>query len=233
MFYKLKWFFNQRRIIWHQVLTLYGKKIKSLIYVKNQAKLVFGLRFFKSLAFLELRLNILVLRMRFALKLIESNILIDKGFILVNGFKKTKNYIVRVNDIIKRDFLYYSLAKKKLISVCDTRRKSVLRIESLFFKWERFLPLWKVLIGNRVRRRKWRKWRWRKWFRKSRRAQKKLKIASVFNITKQNLFINYVEVNYKLFIGILIAKPKVGEVLLANKKAMISLKVLRKIYLLY
>jgi len=66
---------------------------------------MFGSRFFNSLAFLELRLNILVLRIRFASKLIESNRLIDGGLILVNGSKKTKNYIVRLMDIVKRSFL--------------------------------------------------------------------------------------------------------------------------------
>ena len=50
---------------------------------------------------------------------------------------------------------------------------------------------------------------------------------------KQNLFVNFVEVNYKIFAGILISKPKMGEVLLVNKKFMLSLKVLRKVYLLY
>jgi hypothetical protein len=40
--------------------------------------------------------------MRFATKQLESNTLINKGFILVNGVLKTKNYLARINDIIKK-----------------------------------------------------------------------------------------------------------------------------------
>jgi hypothetical protein len=39
--------------------------------------------------------------MRFVSKLLESNLLLTKKLIDVNGIFKQKNYLVRVNDIIK------------------------------------------------------------------------------------------------------------------------------------
>jgi ribosomal protein S4 len=79
---------------------LYGKKIKFLVFNKNCNKIAFGKPFMSMISFFELRLNILILRMRFAYKQLEANLLIMNGLILVNGVKKNKNYLVCVNDII-------------------------------------------------------------------------------------------------------------------------------------
>ena len=124
---------------------------------------MFGSRFFNSLAFLELRLNILVLRIRFASKLIESNRLIDGGLILVNGSKKTKNYIVRLMDIIKRSFLVPNSSKLLTLPAgfSATKMNSKLTegmIQSVFLKRESPTPLFKK-ISNRVVRVKWSKFR--------------------------------------------------------------------------
>lgn len=63
-------------------------------------KIAFGKPFFSILSFLELRLNILLIRMRFASKLLEANNLVSSQSIYVNGSLKQKNYLVRVNDIV-------------------------------------------------------------------------------------------------------------------------------------
>ena len=220
-FYKLKWVFNQKRIMWHQLLALYGKKIKQSVYSKNQTKLIFGSRFFNSLSFLELRLNVLVMRIRFASKVIESSKLIDLGLVRVNGSKRTKNYIVRVGDILKREY---------------GSNKIELTINSLFSKGLPFSiaiePAITQAFGleKRQERLKWRRHLWNKWETKNRNLNFKVKPVS---FVRQNIFINYIETNYKVFTAILLYKPKVGEILLVNKKSMLCLKLLRKIYLLY
>lgn len=58
-----------------------------------------------TLSFLELRLNILLIRMRFASKLLEANTLIAGKLVSVNGSFKQKTYLVRVNDIVKKTSL--------------------------------------------------------------------------------------------------------------------------------
>jgi ribosomal protein S4 len=63
-------------------------------------KIAFGKPFFSILSSLELRLNILLIRMRFASKLLEANTLVSSRLIYVNGSLKQKNYLVRVNDIV-------------------------------------------------------------------------------------------------------------------------------------
>lgn len=63
-------------------------------------KIAFGKPFFSILSFLELRLNILLIRMRFASKLLEANRLVSSRLIYINGSLQQKNYLVRVNDIV-------------------------------------------------------------------------------------------------------------------------------------
>ena len=91
-FSKVKWFFNQKRILWHHLATVYGKKIKALVFKKVSKKIAFGSFFFFTLAFLELRLNILIVRMRFAAKLLIANEVINNGSIRVNN--KKNRYII-------------------------------------------------------------------------------------------------------------------------------------------
>ena len=215
-FYKLKWAFNQKRILWHQLLALYGKKIKQSVYSKNQTKIMFGSRFFNSLSFLELRLCVLVMRVRFAFKVIEGSKLVDLGLVRVNGSKKTKNYIVRLGDILKREYSSNTIEK----IVCY-----------FFSKGLPFLPVLKqAVILKRQERLKWRGHLWNKWEKKNR--NKTFKVKPVWFV-RQNIFINYVETNYKVFVAILLSKPKVGDILLVNKKSMLCLNILRGSYLLY
>ncbi len=101
-FSKLKWFFNQNRIMWHYFKGVYGKKIRAAVFTRACRKVAFGKTFINLLSCLELRLNILVLRMRFAIKQLESNALIENKLILVNGASRLKNYLVRVGDIVKK-----------------------------------------------------------------------------------------------------------------------------------
>lgn len=113
--------------MWHHFSSLYGKQIKFLVFQKTKKKIAFGKPFFSVIAFLELRLNVLLIRIRFASKLLEANALVANGSIDVNGSFKQKSYLARVNDIIKR---------KSIPKVLTGKRK-----KSRFFitKWRRFL----------------------------------------------------------------------------------------------
>jgi len=83
--------------------SLYGTKtLKKLSFKKTQTKYLFGIRFFKILPFLELRLDVLVLRLGLAFSYFQAREVILKKKILVNGIFKKKHYLVRVGDIIQR-----------------------------------------------------------------------------------------------------------------------------------
>lgn len=86
--------------MWHHFCSLYGNGIKFLVFKKTKKKIAFGKPFFSIISFLELRLNILLIRIRFASKLLESNVLVANGSINVNGSFKQKSYLCKVNDII-------------------------------------------------------------------------------------------------------------------------------------
>ena len=132
-FSKIKWFFNQKRILWHHLSTVYGKKIKSLVFKKVSKKIAFGSFFFFTLAFLELRLNILIVRMRFAGKLLIANEVINNGSILVNNKKRAIHYLTRVNDVVQKLIPRGSSKKLKILK----RRKWKAYI------WRRWKKKWR------------------------------------------------------------------------------------------
>jgi len=47
------------------------------------------------------------------------------------------------------------------------------------------------------------------------------------------LAINFIEVFYKIMSGIVLYKPMIGEIIILNKKRMLSIRLLKKIYFLY
>lgn len=81
--------------------------------------------------------------MRFAIKQLESNLLIEKGFILVNGVLKTKNYLARINDIIKKTIvLPFIVGSKPVVQSLSQRikksRKKLCKKYPKKSKWRRF-----------------------------------------------------------------------------------------------
>lgn len=118
--------------MWHYVSSLYGKQIKFLVFKKTKKKTAFGKPFFSIMVFLELRLNILLVRMRFVSKLLEANSIVSKGLVHVNGFLKKKSYLVRLNDIIR---------KQVVVNRSIEQNK---KIRFFYKKWQKFT---------------WRKWR--------------------------------------------------------------------------
>jgi len=87
--------------MWHHFSSLYGKQIKYLFFQKIKKKTAFGKPFFSIVVLLELRLNILLVRMRFTTKVLEANALIAQRLVEVNGFFKQKNYLARKQDIVR------------------------------------------------------------------------------------------------------------------------------------
>ena len=110
-FNKVKLFFNHNRILLHFITTYYGDKAQSLL----QKKILNNSKFVLFLSLIELKLNIILVRMHFAYKIIESNFLIRYGFIVVNGVSKRKNYIVKINDIVQKYIPLGSTKFKKTV----------------------------------------------------------------------------------------------------------------------
>jgi len=81
------------------LISIYGKKLKNTVFNNHKAKLAFNVKFLNLLSKLELRLNILLVRIRFARTVLQANNLINKN-ILINGLLKDKKYIVCVGDLI-------------------------------------------------------------------------------------------------------------------------------------
>lgn len=192
-FNTLQYNFNKKRIIWHQMKNLYGKKIKKLVYSKTQWKIAYNNNFYNYLVFLELRLNILLIRIKFVSKLLIANFIIKNNFILINNNIKKKNYIVKIGDIIS---LSLSLNNKLY-----KRKKKLTWRDLKKFKRNFIKKLW-----------------WPK---------------HLFWCSKNNLILNFIIINYKILVGILLRKPLIGEVLIKNNKKLLSLQLLKKIYFLY
>ena len=95
----------------HFITTYYGNKAQSLL----QKKILKNSKFVLFLSLIELKLNIILVRMHFAYKVIESNFLIRYGFIVVNGVSKRKNYIVKINDIVQKYIPLGSTKFKKTV----------------------------------------------------------------------------------------------------------------------
>lgn len=193
----IQYSFNKKRIIWHQMKILYGKKIKKLIYSKNQWKVAYNNDFFNCLVFLELRLNVLLLRIKFVSKLLISNFIIKNNFILVNNnYNNKKNYIVKIGDVL-------SLSSSLNLRVYKRRKKII---------WRKLRKLRNFKVKN------FKKICWPK---------------LLFWRTKNNLILNFILINYKVLIGILLRKPLIGEILIKNNKRLLCLQLLKKIYFLY
>jgi len=111
-FFKIKWIFNQKRILWHQLSVIYGKKIKNRAYRTSKSKVIFNSKFANILCKLELRLNILLLRTHFVNKILQADNLISRKKVVVNGVSKHKQYLVSEGDLVEV-LVTHRKAKKK------------------------------------------------------------------------------------------------------------------------
>ena len=49
----------------------------------------------------------------------------------------------------------------------------------------------------------------------------------MFKKLRRNLTLNYIEIYYKILTGIVLYKPLLGDIILVNKKRMLSLRLLK------
>ena len=205
VFIRFKWLFEQRRLIIRQFSSLYGSKIKHRLHGVVKGKFAFGVRFSNFLYYLELRLNILIIRLRLIGKVVLANYLIGLKLICVNGNCKHKHYLVKIGDIFR--FLF------------KTRGK--------IFLWQ---------TNHRIDRIRWRRKRWFTFAFKRRKSLSRKKSLRIFQLwwgKKHTNIINFFEMNYRVGVGILLRKPILYEFLIAKQKRMISLLILKKLYLSY
>jgi ribosomal protein S4 len=78
---------------------MYGKKIKNLAYTNHKSKVTFNSKFGVILLKLELRLNVLMLRMGFVNKLQQADFIISVGECMVNNLIKHKRYSLLIGDL--------------------------------------------------------------------------------------------------------------------------------------
>ena len=134
---KIKWSFNNIRIIKQQLSKLYLiKKKTSLIkysYKQSHNKFFFFLRL------LELRLGIILLRSRFFYKLINSYNAIKMNLILVNGYIINKiNHLMKILDLFQK-------RRSKNIKIRRKKYKRILRFKWRKHRWKqaRYI-IWKI-----------------------------------------------------------------------------------------
>lgn len=196
---KLQWNFDEKRLIWHQLIKSYLPKIKNFLLKKQASsqKYVFFIRK------LELRLAIVLLRAKFYYKLINSYNGIKNNLILINGIFINKIYfLLKIQDLFQKRRTKNSFIKKK-----NEKYKRIIRL-------------------------KWRKYRWKK----ARFIYWKVRRTSHFNMywsRKQNSFLNYLEINYKIPAGIIIKQPFLKELLINKEPNILNNNIIKKIFFLY
>jgi hypothetical protein len=214
-FTKIKWRFNNIRILWHQLTKMYLPTIKKLTHKwkKNHNN-----KFFLFLKQLELRLSTIILRARFCYKLINAYNAIKLNLITVNGVLMNRVwYLLNILDLIQKR----RTLKKKPQKSLQHKKKSSLR-----------LKIKKQQLEIRTERFKWRKYQWNK----SRYVLWKIRRVSHFNMyfsRKQNTVLNYLEINYKIPALIILKQPFLKELYINKQPKMLTKTILKKIYYLY
>ena len=123
------------------------------------------------------------------------------------------------NYLIKNKFI--------LINNKSTKKNYIVKIGDT-------INLFLTVLINKKRKKKI-KWRLLKALRNFR--IKRLKRLNwykpLFWRSRKTLVLNFIVINYKILVAILIRKPLLGEILIKNNKKLISLQLLKKIYFLY
>ena len=211
-FYRLNWLINHKRIMWHQLTSVYGKKIKNILYSGHTNKKIFNTKFDNVLRKLELRLCVLLVRINLVRNLVIAQEYIKDSKIVVNGKKKHPNYQIRLQDLIVKN---NSKSSSKFLLP-----------NSKINKWKRWYYRWK---WRRVKA----KFKNRSKIRVLKQRFKRLRRTRMYWLVKKNMVFNFLEINYSIWASILIRYPLLGEILHKNKKRFLFSGLLRKVYLLY
>lgn len=163
-------------------------------------------------------------------KNIQSKIIFNSKFYeILNYFECRLNIILfrmgfiskilKINDCIKKNLIFVNGKLKTqnyLVKIGDMLQAFILLKKINFLKYRWFYKL------------KWRKFKWKRW-----KDYNFLNKLNFFFITKKNLILNYVEINYKIFNGILLRKPLMGEIILNKNKKLVTSYLIKKIYFIY
>jgi hypothetical protein len=87
----------------------------------------------------------------------------------------------------------------------------------------------KVRHLKRFKKLRWRRFRWKKWKKKSITN----KFRRIYLFLKKSFIFNFMEINYQYYFSILVRYPLLGEITYRNKKQLLTLRLLQKIYFLY
>lgn len=215
-FAKLKWRFNNLRILWHHLTKVYLPTIKKLTKHWKQKN---NNKFYFFLNQLETRVSTIVLRSRFCYKLVNSYNSIKLNLITINGIIINKIwFLLSILDLLqKRRTLKYK--PKKRIQQKKSKKKTQIKLKD-------------QKVELRTERFKWRRYHWNK----SRYILWKIRRISHFNMyfsRKQNTILNYLEINYKIPALILIKQPFLKELYLNKQPRILTNIILKKIYFIY
>jgi ribosomal protein S4 len=101
---------------------MYGKKIKNYAFANHRSKKIFNSKFGSILCKLELRLNVLLVRIGFVDKLLKASSLILTGKIKINNIRKNKRYVISSNDLISSSPAYLKINNVKRFKKLRWRR---------------------------------------------------------------------------------------------------------------
>lgn len=202
-FSKLKWWFNNIRILKKQYSTFYI--FKNSIFLKS--KYGFNKNYVTFLERLELRLQILLIRVRFCFNLHTSLFNIKTKKILVNGGIIIKsNYLVNILDLIQKRRII-GFFRKHLLSIYWLRMKRIWR-----FRW-RF---------NKRGYAKFLMWR-----------DRRFNELNLYMIKRSSNILNYTDLIYRIPAFIILKQPFISEIIIKQQKKILQTFLLKKLYYLY
>jgi len=101
-FLRFVWLFNNKRILLHHFKAIYGYSLKKLVFTPCY-KYCFNAHLFDFFSHIEMLLYVLLVRVKFYLKIIESLSHIKKKILSINGnIIVYPKYLVSVGDILQK-----------------------------------------------------------------------------------------------------------------------------------
>lgn len=224
-FFKLKkkwrfWRFFKKAFLTQKKITFFEKINSRFNYIRiicHQLNKVYSCKI-KNIISKKITKNKNNLKFIFFFKIFElklSTVLLRSRFFYktMNCVNAIKLKLITVNGIIINN-AKFSVNIKDLVQKRRTKKKN------------------KFPVYMRLKRLKWRNFRWKK----ARFLFWKIRRQSHFNlfwIKKQNTYLNYLEINYKIPAFIVLRSPMIKEIVLLAQPKLLTNILLKKIYFLY
>ena len=170
--------------------------------------------------------------------IISKQLKIQKN--IKNFFFFFKSFELKLSTLLLRSRFFY-----KIINCINAVKLKLITINGIIINNTKFLVNTKDIVqkrrkkkqkktswSNRVKRLKWRNFRWKK----ARFLFWKIRRQSHFNLfwtKKQNVFLNYLEINYKIPAFIVLKHPNINEIIILKQPKLLTTLLLKKIYFLY